>query len=194
MCWVWKWICLHMCDRECSYSVHDHVQSLVSLHKSVTPLKWEIHYTTYLSLLSNTLWFLVLPNFEQPFSIFRLPLPWVGTCSSFSNTFICPRWRYTISHSFYIVLLSKTHCREFLSQNPSTVERLLLYEANPMSCVFQNIDPPPPSPPGDCVPPRLCLGGEDTLAGWRGGWGVNILEDAKHSSVLYLYRILFALN
>jgi hypothetical protein len=25
---------------------------------------------------------------------------------------------------------------------------------------------------------------EDTLAGWRGGWGVNILEDAGHCSVL----------
>ncbi len=44
-----------------------------------------------------------------------------------------------------------------------------------MAGVFQNIDPPPPSPPGECV--------EDTLAGWRGGWGVNILEDARHSSV-----------
>jgi hypothetical protein len=31
-----------------------------------------------------------------------------------------------------------------------------------MSGVFQNIDPPPPSPPG--------RGGE-TLAGWRGGGG-----------------------
>ncbi len=57
-----------------------------------------------------------------------------------------------------------------------------------MSFVFQNIDPPPPSPPGECVP---FVAGEDTLAGWRGGWGVNILEDARHSSVLYLYRILF---
>jgi hypothetical protein len=57
-----------------------------------------------------------------------------------------------------------------------------------MSCVFQNIDPPPPSPPGECA----LVAGEDTLAGWRGGWGVNILEDARrHSSVLYLYRILF---
>ncbi len=27
---------------------------------------------------------------------------------------------------------------------------------------------------------------EDTLAGWRGGWGVNILEDARHSSVHYI--------
>jgi hypothetical protein len=49
-----------------------------------------------------------------------------------------------------------------------------------MAGVFHNIDPPPPSPPG----------GEDTLAGWRGGWGVNILEDAKHSSVLYVCKYL----
>ncbi len=39
-----------------------------------------------------------------------------------------------------------------------------------MSCVFQNIDPPPTSPPGECVP-RLRCGGEDTLAGWKGGGG-----------------------
>jgi hypothetical protein len=52
-----------------------------------------------------------------------------------------------------------------------------------MSLVFQNIDPPPPSPPGECVPPPL-VRGEYTLAGWRRGWGVNILEDARHSSVL----------
>jgi hypothetical protein len=43
-----------------------------------------------------------------------------------------------------------------------------------MSGVFQNIDPQP-SP---------LVRGEDTLAGWRGGWGVNILEDTRHSSVL----------
>jgi hypothetical protein len=51
-----------------------------------------------------------------------------------------------------------------------------------MSDVLQNIDPPPPSPPGECVPPAFGAGvlGEDTLAGWRGGWGVNILEDARH--------------
>jgi hypothetical protein len=30
--------------------------------------------------------------------------------------------------------------------------------------------------------------GEDTLAGWRGGgWGVNILGDARHSSVSTLW-------
>jgi hypothetical protein len=33
---------------------------------------------------------------------------------------------------------------------------------------FQNIDPPPPFPPGECVPPPL-LRGEDTIAWWRGG-------------------------
>ena len=60
-----------------------------------------------------------------------------------------------------------------------------------MSLVFQNIDPPPPSPPGKCVPPAFVAGGGDTLAGWRGGLGFNILEDARHSSVLYLYQILF---
>ena len=41
-----------------------------------------------------------------------------------------------------------------------------------MSGVFQNIDPQPPH----------------TLAGWSGGWEVNILEDARHSSVLYICK------
>jgi hypothetical protein len=58
-----------------------------------------------------------------------------------------------------------------------------------MSGVFQNIDPPPPphslTARRVCIP-RLWVRGEDTLAGWRGGWGVKILEDARHSSVLYL--------
>jgi hypothetical protein len=30
--------------------------------------------------------------------------------------------------------------------------------------------------------------GEDTLARRRGGWGVNILEDVRHSSVLYVCK------
>ncbi len=46
-----------------------------------------------------------------------------------------------------------------------------------MSGVFQNI----PSPPGEWG------GGEDTLTRGRGG-GVNILEDARHSSVLYICK------
>jgi hypothetical protein len=48
-----------------------------------------------------------------------------------------------------------------------------------MSLVFQNIDPPPPSPPGECVLPPTKAGGGYTLAGRRGGWGVNILEDER---------------
>jgi hypothetical protein len=34
-----------------------------------------------------------------------------------------------------------------------------------MSGAFQNIDP---SPPGECAP--AFGAGEETLAGWRGGW------------------------
>jgi hypothetical protein len=53
-----------------------------------------------------------------------------------------------------------------------------------MSCVFQNIDPPPTSPPGECVCTPAFGAGVDTLAGWKGdGGGVNILEDARHCSV-----------
>jgi hypothetical protein len=47
-----------------------------------------------------------------------------------------------------------------------------------MSCVFQNIDPPPPSPPGECVPPAFGAGGGHTRWVERGVGGVNILEDA----------------
>jgi hypothetical protein len=42
--------------------------------------------------------------------------------------------------------------------------------------------------------PRLWCGGEDTLAGWREGWGVNILEDVRHSSVLYVCKYFVAYN
>jgi hypothetical protein len=37
-----------------------------------------------------------------------------------------------------------------------------------MSGVFQNIDPPTPHRPASVYPPPW---GEDTVAGWRGGWG-----------------------
>jgi hypothetical protein len=41
-----------------------------------------------------------------------------------------------------------------------------------MSLVFQNIDPPSPSPPGECPPPPPHnKGGGDTLAGRRRGEG-----------------------
>jgi hypothetical protein len=60
-----------------------------------------------------------------------------------------------------------------------------------MSCVFLNIDPHPLSARPVCVhPPLLLRGGGHTRQGER-GVGVNILEDARHSLVLYLYQILF---
>jgi hypothetical protein len=58
-----------------------------------------------------------------------------------------------------------------------------------MSGVFQNNDPqaPTPSPPGECVPPTFGAGGGHTRWMER-GWGVNILEDARHCSVLYICK------
>jgi hypothetical protein len=54
-----------------------------------------------------------------------------------------------------------------------------------MSGVFQNIDSPPPSPPGECVPPPPAR----RHTRWvERGWGVNILEDARHGSVLYICK------
>ncbi len=38
-----------------------------------------------------------------------------------------------------------------------------------MAGVFQNIDPPPPSPPGECVLPRLWCGGRTHSLGGEGG-------------------------
>jgi hypothetical protein len=51
----------------------------------------------------------------------------------------------------------------------------------------KNIDPPTPSPPGECVPPAFDAGGGHTRWVER-GWGVNILEDTRHCSVLYICK------
>jgi hypothetical protein len=73
---------------------------------------------------------------------------------------------------------------KILVKNKSGINRLAhkvltFVEYRAVSAVFQNIDPPPPSPPSACVlPPHQRRG--YTLAGRRGGWGVNILEDASH--------------
>ncbi len=63
-----------------------------------------------------------------------------------------------------------------------------------MSGVFQIIDPPhpltAPDPPGECVPqstpPPLVRGRTHTLGGE--GVGDQYLEDARHSSVLYICK------
>jgi hypothetical protein len=60
-----------------------------------------------------------------------------------------------------------------------------------MSGVFQNSDPHPSYPPASVYPPPPPLvggRGENTLDGWKGGGGVNILEDARHCSVLYIRK------
>jgi hypothetical protein len=64
---------------------------------------------------------------------------------------------------------------------------IILQEANPVSGVFRNIDPPTPSPPGECVPPAFGAGGMTHSLVDR-GWGVNSSEDARHCSVLYICK------
>ncbi len=59
-----------------------------------------------------------------------------------------------------------------------------------MSIVFQILTPTPPFSPGECVPPPQQRRGVHsthyTLAGRRGGWRVNILEDERHRIALLI--------
>ncbi len=63
-----------------------------------------------------------------------------------------------------------------------------LYEANPMSGVFQNIEPPTPSPPGECIPPppRLWCGGRTHSLGGKGG-GVSIFWKTPDTALYSTY-------
>ncbi len=56
-----------------------------------------------------------------------------------------------------------------------------------MSCVLLTIDPPPPHRPASVHPPAFGAGGGHTRWVER-GWGVNILEDARHCSELYVCK------
>ncbi len=56
-----------------------------------------------------------------------------------------------------------------------------------MSGVFQNIDPPAPSPLGECVPPpHFWCGGGHLLCG-EGGGGVNVVWKTPDTA---LYSII----
>jgi hypothetical protein len=63
-----------------------------------------------------------------------------------------------------------------------------LYCKRPIQCLASSeiLTPHPLTAWRVCTPPPL-VRGEDTLAGWRGGGGVNSSEDDRHCSVLYLH-------
>jgi hypothetical protein len=74
-----------------------------------------------------------------------------------------------------------------------------LYCKRPIQCLASSeiLTPPPPhalTARRGCTPLPL-VRGEETLAGWRGGWGVNSSEDARHCSVLYIcqYFVMYCL-
>jgi hypothetical protein len=61
-------------------------------------------------------------------------------------------------------------CKDASIDRHHIVERSL-QEANPISLVFQNIDPPSPSLQGECVPPAFVVGGGQTRRAERGMGG-----------------------
>ncbi len=69
-----------------------------------------------------------------------------------------------------------------------------LYCKRPIQCLASSkILTPTPSPPGVCVLPCLWYGGKTHSLGGE-GVGVNILEDARHSSVLYICKYFVSPN
>ncbi len=77
-------------------------------------------------------------------------------------------------------------CRSELNASHHKVLTYVEYRA--VSGVFQNIDPPPPSPPSEYVLPRTKGRGVHTRRAVR-GWRVNILEDARHWIGLLQYNL-----
>jgi hypothetical protein len=60
-----------------------------------------------------------------------------------------------------------------------------------MSGVFRPTPPPPA--PGECVPPAFVAGrGHTRWVEW--GVGVTVLEDARHSSVLYICKYFVGMD
>ncbi len=67
-----------------------------------------------------------------------------------------------------------------------------------MSLIFQNIDPPPPSLPVECVPPAYVGGGGHTRQAERGGggsivWKTRDIGLPSYSNNLSTYRTYFEL-
>jgi hypothetical protein len=79
------------------------------------------------------------------------------------------------------------------SKRGISVEGLYCERSNPMSGVFRTIDPPTPSPPGDCVPPAFGAGGGHTRWVERVR-GVNSSEDARHCSALYICKYFLGIG
>jgi hypothetical protein len=69
-----------------------------------------------------------------------------------------------------------------------------LYCKRPIQCLASSkmfTPPPTPSPHGECVPPAFGAGGGHTRWVER-GWGVSVLEDARHCSCSTYVSILCA--
>jgi hypothetical protein len=67
---------------------------------------------------------------------------------------------------------------------------ILLSEGNPISLVFQNIDPPSPSPPGESVPPATKAGGVHTRRAVRGMGGQYFGRREKQDCPLTVKYVL----
>jgi hypothetical protein len=95
-------------------------------------------------------------------------------------------WIYGVGKCFLSILM-KWLALNIWIPNVTTVKRL--YCKRPIQCLASSKILTPPPLPGDCVvyPPAFGAGGGHTRWVER-GWGVNILEDARHSSVLYVCK------
>jgi hypothetical protein len=79
----------------------------------------------------------------------------------------------------------------------SVLARRGLYCKRPIQCLASSeiLTPHPLTTRRVCtLPPPPLVRGEYTLAGWRGGGGVNISEDARYCSVLYICKYFCGLS
>ncbi len=71
----------------------------------------------------------------------------------------------------------------------NTGHKFILKQTYRWNTLFQNIEHPSPSPPGESVLPPPLLRGEDRLAGRRGGWEVIILEEERNRIALLQWSL-----